>query len=58
MKKRLTLQEDFLTIRFNSPVNDNTATEETDEAIEEMLMANPHLAKYVAPMRVHNLHIQ
>lgn len=41
---------------FNAAVNDNTDKDGTDEAIEEMLMANPHLQPILAPFVTHAYH--
>lgn len=41
---------------FNTAANDNTDKDGTDEAIEEMLMANPHLQAILAPFVTHAYH--
>lgn len=41
---------------FNAAANDNTDKDGTDEAIEEMLMANPHLQPILAPFVTHAYH--
>ncbi len=38
---------------INAATNDNTDKDETDEAIEEMLMANPHLQAVLSPLLAH-----
>ncbi len=41
---------------FDAVANDNTNKDGTDEAIEEMLMANPHLQAILAPFVTHAYH--